>query len=68
MKLLDNNFFIFIIAFTIAIAFIKLPATSDFKSMMYSPVYLLILIPIGFVTIKSLNRIFDRVVLKFNKD
>ncbi|EPD53291.1 hypothetical protein HMPREF1210_01022 [Paenisporosarcina sp. HGH0030] len=67
MKISKNNLFIFMIAFVIALAFTKLSATSDFKSMMYSAVYLFVLIPIGFVTIKSINRIFDVVVLKFNK-
>jgi len=67
MKLLDNNFFIFIIAFVIALGFINLSVTNDSKNVIYSAVYLCILIPIGFLTIKFLNRIFDVVLLKFNK-
>lgn len=67
MKLLDSNYFIFIVAFVIAIGFVNFSITSDSKGMIYSAIYLFILIPIGFVTIKTLNRIFDRAILKFSK-
>lgn len=68
MKFLDSNFFIFILAFVIAIAFVNPPVISDFKSLINISAYLIILISIGFVSIKCLFRIFDVVVLKFSKN
>lgn len=69
MKIFNNNFFIFIIAFVTALAFTRtyLADISDFKSTMYSAIYLFFLIPLGFATIKFIYHLFDMVVLKFNK-
>ncbi|MGN4126867.1 hypothetical protein ACMGD3_17940 [Lysinibacillus sphaericus] len=68
MKLLDSNFFIFILAFIIAIAFVNPPVTSDFKGIIYFSTYLIILMSAGFVTIKFLFRIYDLAILKFSKN
>ncbi|MEB2298624.1 hypothetical protein LAV72_03160 [Lysinibacillus xylanilyticus] len=68
MKLLDSNFFIFILAFVIAIAFVNPPVISDFKSIIYVSTYFIILVSVGFVTIKFLFRMYDLVVLKFSKN
>jgi len=68
MKLLDSNFFIFILAFVIAIAFVNPPVIRDFKSIMYVSTYFIILVSAGFVTIKLLFKIYDLAVLKLSKN
>lgn len=68
MKFLDSNFFIFILAFVIAIAFVNPPVMYDFKSIFYFSIYLMILISAGFVTLKFLFKMFDLAVLKFSKN
>ncbi|MFJ7916383.1 MULTISPECIES: hypothetical protein [unclassified Lysinibacillus] len=68
MKFLDSNFFIFILAFVIAIAFVNPPVMYDFKSIIYFSIYLTILISAGFVTLKFLFKMFDLAVLKFSKN
>ena len=68
MKLLDSNFFIFILAFVIAITFVNPPVISDVKSLVYFSTYIIILNLAGFVTIKYLFRMCDLAILKFNKN
>ncbi|MFC9539985.1 hypothetical protein ACFTQ7_08900 [Lysinibacillus sp. NPDC056959] len=68
MKLLESNFFIFILAFVVAIAFVNPPVISDFKSIMYVSTYFIILVSAGFVTIKLLFKMYDLAVLKLSKN
>ncbi|MDM5233552.1 hypothetical protein [Lysinibacillus pakistanensis] len=68
MKLLDNNFFIFILAFVVAIAFVNQPVVIDFKGIIYFSTYMVILILAGFVTIKFLFKIYDIAILKLSKN
>ncbi len=44
MKFLNGHFFIFILAFVIAIAFVNPPVISDVKSIIYFSTYIIILI------------------------
>jgi len=68
MKLLDNNFFIFILAFVIAIVFVNQSVVIDFKGIIYFSTYMVILILAGFVTIKFLFKIYDIASLKLSKN
>lgn len=68
MKLLDNNFFIFILAFVIAIAFVNQPVVSDFKGIIYISTYIIILNLAGFATIKFLFKIYNLAILKLSKN
>ncbi|KOS59916.1 hypothetical protein AN161_26780 [Lysinibacillus sp. FJAT-14222] len=68
MKLLNSNFFMFILAFVIAIPSVNLSVTTDFKNLIYLSIYLLILTSAGFLTIKYLFKIFNLAVLKFSKN
>ncbi|MFJ7840594.1 hypothetical protein ACIQXG_14120 [Lysinibacillus sphaericus] len=67
MKFLNSNFFIFILAFVIAIAFVNPPVISDVKSIFYFSTYIIILNLAGFVTIKFIFNVFDLAILKFSK-